>query len=99
MRDSSVGTANDSIGEALVVKVNGGAYSGRLAVARVTADGCRVFVGSGCFHVRYLSSEAEVICTVSYMRELLACFANNDQANPVAARELPFQKPVIGNSG
>ena len=23
----------------------------------------------------------------------------NDYANPVAASELPFQKPVIGNSG
>ena len=25
--------------------------------------------------------------------------SQNDYANPVAARELPFQKPVIGNSG
>jgi len=37
-----------------------------------------------------------VICVITWHGCLLA---DNDYANPVAASNLPFQKPVFGNSG
>jgi hypothetical protein len=48
---------------------------------------------------RATSPTAQPLAAKTYETKASASIKFNDYANPVAARELPFQKTVFGNSG